>query len=252
MPAARDQRVHQLVAVLERRRAARRVDPVGARGGERVGAARRARWPGVSSPTAIPTFACLVGKLVSSIATDARAGGCRSRALADREPRDRGASLGVRHVARHRRAHRRPVRVALLERDDAADDAPVELGNRHLRSRVQRRKTGLRLEPRGPRQRLRKWPGSPARRARPAPSRPIPATALQPPRPRPRRRPRRRPPVASIVTIRASTCPASSQAPVLAIADRDAACNSRPPGVRARRSIGSHSASTNAVFPVRR
>ena len=75
MAAGRDQRVHQLVAVRE---AALDLHAVG-------GAARRAArsaLAGVSSPTAMPTRACLVGKLVSSTATRrSAAGSARSRAV---------------------------------------------------------------------------------------------------------------------------------------------------------------------------
>ena len=67
----------------------------------------RSALAGVSRPTAIPTFACFVGKLVSSSATrrSRRRQVAQPRA-AHREPRDPRAALEVGHVARDRDADR--------------------------------------------------------------------------------------------------------------------------------------------------
>ncbi len=67
------------------------------------------------------------------------------------QPRNPCAALGVGHVTRHRRPHRRPLRVTLLERDDPAEDPPVELGNRYLRGGIERSKPRVGLQPSRPR-----------------------------------------------------------------------------------------------------
>ena len=58
------------------------------------------------------------------------------------QPGHARAALGVGDVARHGHADGRVVRVALLERDDARQQAPVELGDRDLRGRVERGQAG--------------------------------------------------------------------------------------------------------------
>ena len=67
--------------------------------------------------------------------------------VVDREAGDARAALGVGDVARHRHADRRGAGVALLERDHAAEQPPVELGDRDLRGRVERREPGVGLQP---------------------------------------------------------------------------------------------------------
>ena len=117
---------------------------------------------GVSSPTAMPIRACLVGKRGQQDRDAALGGGQRAQPrVADREPRDARAALGVGDVARHRHADRRAVGVALLERDDAAEQAPVELGDRDLRRGVERRQPGVGLPPRRRATRSRRRPGAP-------------------------------------------------------------------------------------------
>ena len=66
----------------------------------------------------------------------------------DREPRDPRAALGIGDVARHGHADRRALGVALLERDDAAEEPPVELRDRDLRRGVERRQAAVGLRPR--------------------------------------------------------------------------------------------------------
>ena len=135
MAAGLDQRVHERVAVGERalhlhavgvqrveqrERAGRRVQPhrhahLGVLGGE-------ARQHDGHAPV-----------------------GRRQRAQPRRahgEPGHARAALGVGDVARHGHADGRVVRVALLERDDAGQQAPVELGDRDLRGRVERGQAG--------------------------------------------------------------------------------------------------------------
>ena len=146
MAAARDQRVHQLVAVGERplhRHA------VGVQRVEQRQRARRRVQAHRHAHLRVPRGEArqqhrhppALGRHVAQ----ARA--------AHRQARHPRATLDVRHVARHRRAHRRALRVALLERDHAAQDAAVELRDRHLRRRVQRRQPRVGLQPRRTRRR---------------------------------------------------------------------------------------------------
>ena len=142
MAAGGDQRVHQLVAVRER--AARR--PCRRRASASSSASALA---GVSRPTAIPTVACLVGKLVSSSATraaSAPAGGAAARGVAPDGRRARSA--------RDRRRSAAPAtptgessRVAFLERDHPAEQPAVELRDRDLGRRVERRQARSRVLP---------------------------------------------------------------------------------------------------------
>ena len=136
--AGGDQRVDERVAVGEV------VLDVVAGVAQRVAAAP-SRDAGVSSPTALPTRACLVGKDESTIAVRcSRAIERPQPRVADREPRQPGAALGVRRVVQ--RLEREPVQ-RLLERDRHADDAPVELGDRDLHRGVERRQPAVGLRP---------------------------------------------------------------------------------------------------------
>ncbi len=67
--------------------------------------------------------------------------------VANRQPRDAGTALGVGDVARDRRADDRAALAALLERHDAAEQAAVELGDRDLRRGIERRQPAGALLP---------------------------------------------------------------------------------------------------------
>ena len=100
----------------------------------------------------MPTLACLVGKLVSSTATRRLLGRQRAQPRgAHGQPRNPRAALEVGRVVRDRHADARAGGVALLERDHAAEQAPVELGDRDLGGGVERREARVGLLPGGAR-----------------------------------------------------------------------------------------------------
>jgi hypothetical protein len=144
VPAARDQRVHELVAV--------GVGPVDVIAGlvQRVEQPERARR-----------------RVEADRHPDARVLRRKARQqhrdlllrvrrraqprMAHGQARDAGAALAVGDVARDRGADDRAALAALLEGHDAAEQAPVELGDRDLGGGVQRRQPADRLQPRRPR-----------------------------------------------------------------------------------------------------
>ena len=89
-----DQRVHELVAVPRTACSTRMPSAANASN-------RRSALAGVSRPTAMPTLACLVGKLVSSTATRRLLGRQRAQPRgAHRQPRNPRAALEVGRVVR--------------------------------------------------------------------------------------------------------------------------------------------------------
>ena len=148
VPARRDQRVHELVAVLEGRVDAHAVAPHRVEQPERAG--RRVE----------PDRHADLGVLGREARQQHCHAALRSRqraqpSRAHRQPGHPCAALQVGHVARDRGADPRDPGVALLERDDTAEQPPVELGDRHLRGRVERREARGRLLPGRPRRRRR-------------------------------------------------------------------------------------------------
>ena len=148
VPARRDQRVHELVAVLEGRVDEHAVAPHRVEQAERAG--RRVE----------PDRHADLGVLGREARQQHGDATLRSRqraqpSRAHRKPGHPRAALQVGHVARDGGADPRDPGVALLERDDAAEQPPVELGDRHLRGRVERRETRGRLLPGCPRRRRR-------------------------------------------------------------------------------------------------
>ena len=200
--------------------------PIRAQRVEQVQRARRR-----VEPHGHPDPRVLGRELVSSIATRALGGRiARSRAwrTASRATRAQRSRSG--DIARHRHADRRALRVALLERDHAAEQAPVELRDRDLGGGVERRRARSPTPPRPRAKRSRRPPGSPARRAPRAPGVPLLPVLATPSRhhqrgvrgPRAARREHRRRPAR-----RPARRAARARAP--ARRGRGAACSSRPP-----------------------
>jgi len=142
--AARDQRVHELVAV---RVGAIDVVARTVQGVEQAQRARR-RVEADGHP-----HACVLRREARQQDRDLLVG-VRRRAqpcVTQRQPGHARAALRVGDVARDRRADDRAALAALLERHDAAEQAPVELGDRDLRRGVERRQPAGGLLPRGAR-----------------------------------------------------------------------------------------------------
>ncbi len=140
MAARRDERVHELVAVRER---PLHLHPVGREGLEQLQRARRRVEADRHADLRV------LRREAREQHGDAALGG-RQRAEPGRahgEPRNPRAALEVGRVVRHGDADARTLRVALLERDHATEQAPVELRDRDLRRRVERRETGVGLLP---------------------------------------------------------------------------------------------------------